>query len=41
MSYEIVPLRKFLRQAKKLIKHYPSLRKEIVELIKQLKENPE
>jgi mRNA-degrading endonuclease RelE of RelBE toxin-antitoxin system len=40
MSYKVKTLTIFERQAKRLIKKYASLKKEIFELVQQLKENP-
>jgi hypothetical protein len=40
MSYSVKTIAVFERQAKKLIKKFPSLKAEILDLIKQLKENP-
>ena len=40
MSFEIIPILPFQRQAKRLIKKFPSLKKEVLELIESLKENP-
>ncbi|MEO8085767.1 MAG: type II toxin-antitoxin system RelE/ParE family toxin [Bacteroidota bacterium] len=40
MSYNVKSLAVFERQAKGLIKKYPSLKKEILELVNSLKENP-
>lgn len=40
MSYSVKSIEVFERQAKKLIKKYPSLKTEILELSKKLKENP-
>ena len=41
MSYNVKTLDVFEKQAKRLIKKYASLRNELFELVKQLKENPE
>lgn len=41
MSYEVITLRPFDKQAKRLIKKYPSLKTELVGLVKSLKVNPE
>ena len=41
MSFEVKSIQVFERQAKRLIKKYPSLRTEIIELVKQLKQKPE
>jgi len=41
MSYNIKTISVFERQAKRLMKKFPSLKKEIQELIKELKEEPE
>jgi mRNA-degrading endonuclease RelE of RelBE toxin-antitoxin system len=40
MSYKVKILAIFERQAKRLVKKYASLKKEIFELVQQLKENP-
>lgn len=40
MSYKVKTLTVFERQAKKLIRKYASLKKEIFEVVQQLKENP-
>ncbi len=41
MSYKVKTLHVFERQAKRLIKKYVSLKYELLNLIKELKENPE
>jgi mRNA-degrading endonuclease RelE of RelBE toxin-antitoxin system len=41
MSFNVKTLSVFERQAKRLMKKFPSLKKEIQELIKELKEEPE
>jgi mRNA-degrading endonuclease RelE of RelBE toxin-antitoxin system len=41
MSFNVKTISVFERQAKRLIKKFPSLKKEIQELIKELKEEPE
>ncbi len=41
MSYEVKSIAVFEKQAKRLIKKYNSLKKEVFELIQELKENPE
>lgn len=41
MSYKVKSITVFERQAKRLIKKHASLKKDIRELIQQLKENPE
>ncbi|WP_305952978.1 type II toxin-antitoxin system RelE/ParE family toxin [Emticicia oligotrophica] len=41
MSFEIIPISPFQKQAKRLVKKYPSLKKEILALIETLKENPQ
>jgi len=41
MSYEVRPIAVFERQAKRLIKKYPSLKVELATLAKLLKEDPE
>lgn len=40
MSYKVKTISVFEKQAKKLIKKYPSLKKELLELVKELKRNP-
>lgn len=40
MSYKIIPLENFKREAKRLIKKYPSLKYEIYQLDEQLAVNP-
>ena len=41
MSYNVKSIAVFERQAKRLIKKYASLKKELLELVQKLKENPE
>lgn len=41
MSYSVIPIERFKREAKRLIKKYPSLRSELLELNKTLTKNPE
>ena len=41
MSFKVKSISVFERQAKRLVKKFPSLKKEIQELIKELKEEPE
>lgn len=41
MSYSVKTIEVFERQAKRLIKKYPSLKREILKLIESLKEHPE
>lgn len=41
MSFNVKSISVFERQTKRLIKKYPSLKKEIQKLIKELKEGPE
>ena len=41
MSYDVKSIDVFERQAKRLIKKYASLRKELLELVQELKENPD
>ena len=41
MSYNIVAIPPFDRQLKRLVKKYPSLKEEYLELIKNLEQNPE
>jgi mRNA-degrading endonuclease RelE of RelBE toxin-antitoxin system len=40
MSYSIIPIEKFKKEAKRLVKKYPSLKKELIELSSILGENP-
>lgn len=40
MSYSIIPVDKFKKEAKRLIKKYPSLKDELIELSNQLEQNP-
>jgi mRNA-degrading endonuclease RelE of RelBE toxin-antitoxin system len=41
MSYKVKTIDVFEKQAKRLIKKYVSLRTELLELVQELKENPE
>jgi hypothetical protein len=41
MSYNVKSIAVFEKQAKRLIKKYASLKKELLKLINELKENPE
>jgi mRNA-degrading endonuclease RelE of RelBE toxin-antitoxin system len=41
MSFNVKSISVFERQTKRLVKKYPSLKKEIQKLIKELKEEPE
>lgn len=41
MSYRVKSITVFEKQAKRLIKKYASLKKELVQLIQELRENPE
>jgi mRNA-degrading endonuclease RelE of RelBE toxin-antitoxin system len=41
MSFNVKTISVFDRQAKRLVKKFPSLKKEIQELIKELKQEPE
>jgi mRNA-degrading endonuclease RelE of RelBE toxin-antitoxin system len=41
MSYKVKSIAVFEKQAKRLIKKYVSLKKELLELVNELKENPE
>ncbi len=41
MSYDVKTIDVFERQAKRLIKNYASLKKELLKLVQELKENPE
>jgi len=40
MSYSIIPIEKFKKEAKRLIRKYPSLKKELSELSSLLQANP-
>ena len=40
MSYSVIPVEKFKKEAKRLIKKYASLKKELIELAELLKFNP-
>jgi mRNA-degrading endonuclease RelE of RelBE toxin-antitoxin system len=40
MSYNVIPIEKFKKEAKRLIKKYPSLKKELIELTSLLIANP-
>lgn len=40
MSYKVKSIKVFERQAKRLMKKFPSLRNELAELIQDLKQNP-
>lgn len=41
MSYNVKTISVFEKQAKRLHKKYPSIKLELLELVKELKENPE
>lgn len=41
MSFEIIPILPFQREAKRLIKKFPSLKSELLNLIESLKERPQ
>jgi hypothetical protein len=41
MSFEIIPILPFQRQAKRLSKKFPSLKNELLTLIERLKEEPQ
>ncbi|MET3128768.1 hypothetical protein ABID42_003887 [Arcicella rosea] len=41
MNFEVIPISAFQKQAKRLIKKFPSLRQELFDLIESLKKNPE
>lgn len=41
MSYRVKSIRVFERQAKRLIKKYPSLKSELSNLVKELKDTPD
>ena len=40
MSYSVIPIEKFKKEAKRLIRKYPSLKKELSELSSLLQTNP-
>jgi mRNA-degrading endonuclease RelE of RelBE toxin-antitoxin system len=40
MSYNVIPIDKFKKEAKRLVKKYPSLKGELAELSNLLAENP-
>lgn len=40
-NFEVIPILPFQRQAKRLIKKFPSLNKEVIELIESLQTNPQ
>ena len=40
MSYNVIPIDRFKKEAKRLVKKYPSLRAELTELSTLLAENP-
>ncbi len=40
MNYKVLPTKKFLQQAKRLLKKYKSLRTELLQLESELKNNP-
>ena len=40
MNYSIIPIEKFKKEAKRLVKKYPSLKKELKELTSVLESNP-
>lgn len=40
MSYNVIPIDKFKKEAKRLVKKYPSLKKELSELSTLLSNNP-
>ena len=39
-NFEVIPILPFQRQAKRLIKKFPSLKKELLELIENLRDHP-
>lgn len=41
MSYSVKSIEVFERQAKKLVKKYPSLKSELLDLVLELKKNPD
>ena len=40
MTYNVIPTNKFIKEAKRLIRKYPSLKSELAELNNTLAENP-
>jgi len=40
MSYKVIPADKFKKEAKRLVSKYPSLKKELLDLAKELTDNP-
>ena len=40
MNYKVIPVEKFKKEAKRLLKKYPSLRLELADLEKELSANP-
>jgi len=40
MNYSVIPTPKFIRESKRLYKKYPSLRSDLLELDRNLSENP-
>ena len=40
MSYKVIPVNKFKREAKRLVKKYPSLKIELAEIAESLSEEP-
>ncbi len=40
MSYKVIAVSKFEKELKRLAKKYPSLKKEYIEVVKELKEKP-
>ena len=41
MSYNIIPTHRFEKELKRLVKKFPSLKKEFAELINEISENPD
>jgi len=41
MNYSVKTIPKFEKELKKLVKKYPSLKSEFIEIVRSLKENPE
>ncbi|MBB6005386.1 type II toxin-antitoxin system RelE/ParE family toxin [Arcicella rosea] len=41
MNFDVIPLSAFQKQAKRLIKKFPSLKQELLDLIESLKKNPQ
>lgn len=40
MSYSVIPIERFKKEAKRLVRKYPSLKNELAQLSNELSENP-